>query len=340
MAKVGIVGASGYTGAELLRLLDQHPDLDVVHLSAESQAGESIAALYPSLAARHGAAVYDRFDVAAVDGLDVVFCGLPHGTSQAVVPELLSRVGHVVDLSADFRLRDPDLYPRWYGAAHQAPHLLGRFAYGLPERFRDQLADADHVAVPGCYPTAAILALGPLLDAALVERDGLIVNAVSGVSGAGRAPKPSTTFGTVDSDVVAYGVGEHRHTPEIEQGLGVEGVMFTPHLVPMTRGILVTAYARPAVDDLDTTAVLEALHRAYDDEPCVVVTAEPPHTKATLGANLACVSGRYDERTGTVVAFAAIDNLVKGASGQAIQCANGLLGLDETAGLPLVGMMP
>ena len=267
-----------------------------------------------------------------------MFLGLPHGSSQAIVPELLGKVGHLVDLAADFRLQDPSLYPRWYGEAHTAPELLPEFAYGLPELFRDEIKGAAHVATPGCYPTAASLALAPLVRAGVVEPSGIIVDAASGVSGAGRPPKATTSFCAVDEDFTAYGLLDHRHTPEMEQVLGAS-VLFTPHLAPMSRGILATCYARPTGAS-STEALLDLQRAAYAAEPFVVVLEGSPSTKATLGSNTAHVTARYDERTGTVMAIAAIDNLTKGASGAAVQCANLLLGLPETTGLPIAGVYP
>ena len=345
MTSVGIVGASGFTGAELLRLCAGHPDLDVRYATGDTQAGTRVADLYPSLAAAYGDRVFDKYDPDSCDGLDLVFLGLPHGASQEVVPELVGRVGAVVDLAADFRLADAALYPVWYGEDHAHPELLTGFVYGLPELFRDEIAGATRIAAPGCYPTTSILALAPLLRAGLVEPQGIVVDAASGVSGAGRGLKPATAFTAVDENLTAYGLLDHRHTPEIEQGLSrVAGaevqVLFTPHLAPMNRGILATCYARPAADGLTTAAVLDVLREAWDGEPFVVVTDDPPATKATLGANTVHVTARADARTGWVVAIAALDNLVKGASGQAVQCANLALGLPETAGLPTVAVWP
>ena len=338
MVAVGIVGASGFTGAELLRLCASHPELDVRVATGDTQAGTAVAGLYPSLAAAYGDLTYAAYEPAALDGLDLVFLGLTHGASQAVVPELMGKVGHLVDLAADFRLQDASLYPQWYGEAHTAPELLPDFAYGLPELFRDEILAADHVAAPGCYPTAAVLALAPLVRGGAVANDGIIVDAASGVSGAGRPPKPNTTFCTVDEDFTAYGLLDHRHTPEMEQVLDAS-VLFTPHLAPMNRGILATCYARPT-EPTSTEALLERMRHAYADEPFVVVIDGSPSTKATLGSNCAQVTARYDERTGWVVAIAAIDNLTKGASGAAVQCANLLLDLPETTGLPVVGVYP
>ena len=345
-ARVGIIGGSGYAGAELLRLCAGHPGLEVVWATGDTQAGNRIAGLYPSLAGHYGATAFAAYDAVDTDDVDLVFCALPHGESQKVVPRLLgeaSRAPKVVDLAADFRLRDAALYPRWYHDEHTAPDLLGRFAYGLPELFRDDVAKADLVAAPGCYPTAAGLALAPLTRDDLVDTTAtpIVVDAASGVSGAGRAPKHATHFGTANEDFTAYGRLDHRHTPEIELIVGGQ-VLFTPHLAPMTRGILATCYARPATTT-STAELLDALHAAYDGEPFVVVrdaTDASPSTKATWGSNSAHVTARYDERTGWVVAIAAIDNLVKGASGQAVQCANIVLGLDETAGLSTIGVYP
>ncbi len=338
--KAGIVGASGYTGAELLRLLASHPAFEVAVATAHSHAGEPVGGHTPSLAAAYPGLVYEENDPGLLDGLDLVFCALPHGESQRIVPDLRRRVGRIVDLAADFRLRDASLYPRWYGEEHGAPALLTEAVYGLPELFREGLAGATLVAAAGCYPTATGLALAPLVRCGLVEPSGIIVDAASGVSGAGRGLKESLHFGTVDEDFVAYGLLTHRHTPEMEQILGAE-VLFTPHLAPMVRGILATCYARPAAGQvLSSASVMDALHEAYDDEPFVVVTDDPPSTKSTAGSNVAHVTARVDARTGWVVTLCALDNLVKGASGQAIQCANAAVSLPETTGLPIAGVYP
>jgi N-acetyl-gamma-glutamyl-phosphate reductase len=337
MARIGIIGGSGFTGAELLRLLAGHPELDVVHVTGDSAAGSAVADAYPALAAAYPALTYRAYDRADLAGLDLIFVALPHGHSQQLVPELRGEVGHIVDLAADYRLPDPALYPQWYGEAHASPELLADFVYGLPELNRDRLRGAELVAVPGCYPTAATLALWPLVQAGLVETTGVIVDAASGVSGAGKGKFP---FCGTDEDFVAYGLLDHRHTPEMEMNLGAS-VLFTPHLAPMNRGILATVYARPAPGaQLSSQVVLDCQHAAYADEPFVVAAERSPSTKATLGSNAAHVTARYDERTGTVVALCAIDNLCKGASGGALQCANLALGLDEAMGLPLVGVSP
>jgi N-acetyl-gamma-glutamyl-phosphate reductase len=345
--KAGIIGGSGYTGVELLRLLAGHPDIEVATVTAHARAGQLVGEYTPSLAAAYPGMVYEAASPTSLDGLDgldLVFCALPHGESQRIVPALRDRVGVIVDLAADFRLRDPGLYPTWYGEAHEAPDLLDQAVYGLPELFRPQLAGATLVASAGCYPTAAGLALAPLVRAGLIEPGGIIVDAASGTSGAGRAATDSLHFGTVDENFVAYGLLTHRHTPEMQQILGAE-VLFTPHLAPMVRGILATCYARPAARaagarTLSTADVMDALHDAYDHEPFVVVTDAPPSTKATSGSNCAHVTARVDGRTGWVLALCALDNLVKGAAGQAVQCANAALGLPETTGLPTAGLYP
>lgn len=334
--KVGIAGASGYAGAELLRLCAGHPGLEVAWAGADTQAGILAADLYPSLAGAYPALRFSGLDPADADGLDLLFLALPHGASQALVPGLAGRVGSLVDLSSDFRLRDPGLYPIWYGAQHPAPELLASAVYGLPELTRDLLPGARLVAGAGCYVTAAALALAPLVRAGAIEATGVIVDGVSGVSGAGRRLSHATQFATVDEDFCAYGLLDHRHTPEMEQATGAQ-ILFTPHLAPMARGILVTCYARPAPGG---PAPLEVLADAWRDETFVVVSDRSPSTKATLGSNCAHLTARLDRRTGWVVALCALDNLVKGASGQAVQCANIVLGLPEATGLPTVGLCP
>jgi N-acetyl-gamma-glutamyl-phosphate reductase len=344
MISVGIIGGSGFTGAELLRLCAGHPHFDVRFATADTQAGQPVGELYPSLAAAYPELSFVPFEPGLAAGVDLVFLGLPHGASQAIVPGLLGTTKWVVDLAADFRLHDASLYPTWYGEEHAVPFLLDDFVYGLPELFRDDLHGASAVAAPGCYPTTAALALAPLLEAGLVEQQGIVVDAASGVSGAGRPPKPSTTFCTVDEDFTAYGLLDHRHTPEIEQSLSrVAGadvqVLFTPHLAPMNRGILATCYARPLATTT-TEALLGVYRDRYAGEPFVVVIDGSPSTKATFGSNAVHVTVRHDLRTGWIMAIAALDNLVKGASGQAVQCANILTGIDETVGLSVTGVFP
>ncbi len=335
MVNVGVLGASGYAGVELLRLAAGHPDFEVVYATADAAAGTLAADVHPSLAAAYPGLRFARYDAADAAGLDVVFTALPSGTTRSVVPELLPKVGRVVDLAADFRLRDASLYPRWYGWEHTAPELLDEAVLGIPELYRAEIRQARLVAAAGCYVTAAALALAPLVRAEAVEATGIIVDAASGTSGAGRGLKQSTSFGTVYEDFTAYGLLDHRHTPEMEQAIG-GSVLFTPHLAPMARGILATCYARPR-GDVDALGILR---RAYQDEPFVVVSERSPSTKATRGANTAHLTARLDPRTGWLIVLCALDNLVKGASGQAVQCANVALGLPEVAGLPTVGVAP
>ena len=334
------MGASGYTGAELLRLCAGHPDLEVVAATGDSQAGTLAASLYPSLAAAYPDLVFSEWRPGLMDGLDLVFLGVPHEAALVLVPELVGRVGCTVDLSAAYRLKDASLYPRWYGFDHDQPEMLARAVYGLPELTRDALVGAELIATPGCYVTAASLALAPLVREGIIDPGGVVVDAASGVSGAGRALKHTSMFATVDEDFTAYGLLDHRHTPEMEQVTGAT-ILFTPHLAPMNRGILATCYARPAPGRTPTTAsLLAALATAYSGEPFIVVRPQSPSTKATLGSNSVHLSARYDERTGWVVVLAALDNLAKGAAGGAVQSANVALGLPETAGLARVGVYP
>lgn len=318
-----------------MRLAAGHPSFQVAVATADRHAGAPLADVHPQLAAAYPDLQLTALDPKRLDGVDVVFSALPHGASAELVPQLRN-VGVVVDLAADFRLKDPDLYPRWYGSPHPHPGLLAGAAFGIPELFRAELAGARLIAAAGCYVTAASLALAPLVRAGMVMTDGVVVDAASGVSGAGRDLKASTQFCTADENFVAYGLLDHRHTPEIEQATGAQ-VLFTPHLAPMSRGILATCYARPAVRQPDPLGALEDFYR---DEPFVVVAERSPSTKATLGSNTAHLTARYDARTGWVVALCALDNLTKGAAGQAIQCANAALGLPETSGLPVGGVAP
>jgi N-acetyl-gamma-glutamyl-phosphate reductase len=328
-----ILGASGFAGAELLRLLAGHSHIHAKALFGDSQAGQPIEAVHPHLALAYPGARVERFDAGALDGVDLVFAALPHGRSQGLAADVLGRGIAFVDLGADFRLREAGDYERWYGERHTAPELLSGFVYGIPELNRSSVSGTKAVAVAGCYPTAAILALKPLLG--LIEPGSIVVDAASGVSGAGKALKESSHFNSVAESFSAYGLLTHRHTAEMEMELGA-GILFTPHLAPMNRGILATCYAA-ARGPCDPLA---ALAEAYAGEPFVLVSERPPSTKWTLGSNAVHLTARYDARTGRILAIAALDNLVKGAAGQMIQCANLMLGLDETAGLPRVGLWP
>lgn len=347
---VGIVGASGYGGAELVRLLDGHPELQVEVVAAHSQAGEPVASLFPNLP---GTATFDDVDVDRLAELDLVFLGTPHGASLELGAALHDAGTRTVDLSGAFRL-DPDGFATWYGEDHPRPDLAPA-PYGLPEWYRDDVREAVLVANPGCYVTAALLSLKPL--APLLRPGTVVVDGKSGSSGAGRAPKDRLHFAHVHGDVTAYGLPAHRHTGEIELWLshhrGADGrpvvdeggdlgpVQFTPHLVPMARGLLTTAVADVAAGVTDAD-VQDALHAAYDDEPFVHVlpAGTSPHTKALHGSNGVHVSAVVDGRTGRVVATCGEDNLGKGAAGQAVQNANLMLGLPETTGLTAIGTYP
>src|SRR5689334_8598305 len=341
--RVGIIGATGYGGGELIRLLSRHPGAQVVALQARGRTDEPIDVSHPHLAST-GLRIADELP----DGLDAVFLGLPHGAAAALVPDLVAKGLAVVDLGPDFRLRDAADYPRWYRFEHPRPDLLGRAVYGLPELHRKELeglrgADPRIVASPGCYATASILALAPLARAGLIE--DVVVDAKSGVSGAGREAKPDMHFSEVNESVKAYGVDGHRHVAEIEQELGLAAgkglppVDFLPHLIPMTRGILAACHVRPTRPVQQ--AELDELYRsAYAGERFVEVVATPPATKHVTGSNTFRVHAHSDERTGRVLVLGVLDNLVKGAAGQAVQAFNVVFGLPESSGLEQLPLAP
>jgi N-acetyl-gamma-glutamyl-phosphate reductase len=335
MIRAAILGASGYVGGELMRLIAHHPALEVGVAFGASNAGQPVAAVHPHLALAYPDVAFEAWAPALLIGCDLILAALPHGETQRLANELTARGIPFIDLGADFRLDSAAEFERWYGEPHARPDLLGRFTYGLPEFHRDAIASSKLVAAPGCYPTAASLALSPLVEAGVIGKQGIIVDAASGVSGAGRAANAGTHFCAVDGSFRAYGLTKHRHTAEMEMTTGAE-VLFTPHLMAASRGILATCYAR-ATGACDPLAILRD---AYAGEPFVHVGEAPPETKWATGSNAAFLSARYDERTGTVVALAAIDNLGKGAAGQMIQCANLMLGLDEGAGLSNMGVYP
>lgn len=340
--RIAILGASGYAGGELIRLVDSHPDLESSYLGAHRNAGSTLGNVHPQLGG--GARSLGSLDPDQIPDVDLAFLALPHGASAAPAVELLNRGIRVVDLGSDFRLDTAARYEAAYGSPHPYPDELGTWAYGLPELFSDQIVGIDRVAAPGCYPTSALLALAPLYAAGVISTDGIIVDSLSGVSGAGRGAKENLMFGAVDEGVVAYGILGHRHQPEMEQGLGAVGaaepqIIFTPHLVPMQRGILSTCYAN-LTGDLSRDDVLAVLNAVYRNAPFVDVIDQSPQTRWVVGTNRALLSAHVDSRTGRVVVLAAIDNLLKGAAGQAVQCANLMLGIDEAAGLPTAGWMP
>lgn len=339
--RVGVLGASGYAGTELLRLCASHPVFDVVFAGASKSAGAHVGAVSPGLSSVYPDLALDDIDDTP-PGLDLVFVSLPHGVSQTLIPGL--DAAKVVDLGADYRFDDVALHNSVYRTSHRSPELNESFHLGLVELNRERVTGADRVAVPGCYVTAASLTIAPFLEAGLVETEGIIVDAVSGISGAGREPRPGTTFATVAENFTAYGLIDHRHTPEMEMILSRHAeapveILFTPHLAPMTRGILATCYLRPTGAET-TDELFKVMVDAYSDEPFVEVVASVPSTKATWGSNSAHLTVRHDQRTGWILALGALDNLVKGAAGQAIQCANLMTGLPETTGLPRAGIFP
>ncbi len=345
MIKVAIAGASGYTGGELIRLLAGHPQVEISCLTARQNAGEEIAALFPSLRERIALVCEPTEPELIAAKADFVFTALPHQSAMDVVPQLLRAGLRVVDLSADYRLKDVAVYRQWY-QEHTSPELLGEAVYGLPELFREEVGAARLIANPGCYPTSVALALAPLLKEGLIDPASVVVDSKSGTSGAGRSAKVDSLFCEVNEGFKAYGLPRHRHTPEIEQTLsrlaGREVVInFTPHLLPVNRGILSTCYAalkRPAA----TAKLLQVFADHYRDEPFVRVLPEGslPNIAFVRGSNFCDLGLVSDPRTGRVIVVSAIDNLVKGAAGQAVQNMNLMLGFDETAGLTGLPVFP
>ncbi len=342
--KAGIIGASGYTGADLIRLAACHPGLEITHLTAGKHAGQPLGQVFPHLAGLD-LPVLSVTEEADWSETDVVFCGLPHGTSQEVIAALPDHM-KIIDLSADFRLRDADVYANWYGHEHKAPQLQKKAVYGLTEFYRDDIAGADLVACPGCYPTAALLLLLPLVAQDLIHADDIVIDAKSGASGGGRSVKQSMLFCEVAEAMHPYGIAHHRHAPEIEQELsGAAGrpliVSFTPHLIPMNRGELLTTYVR-LTEGASATDLRRTLSQRYLDEPFVRVAAEgqTPETRHVRGSNT-CLLGIFEDRVpGRAILVSTLDNLVKGSSGQAIQNFNCMFGFDETCGLMQQPLFP
>ncbi len=333
--RVAIVGATGYTALELLKILARHPGVEVAVLTSRQESEPPLAHVHPSLAGLFDLQCENIAPRAAAERVDCVFSCLPHGVTNRSIPEMLAAGAKVVDFSADYRLNDAATFTKWYGEEHADADRLPTTPYGLPELFREEIIRATLVANPGCYPTSAILALAPLLKAGLIEPNDIVIDSKSGVSGAGRTPKLMTHFPECNESVAAYNIGQHRHTPEIQQvlarscGMDVEFV-FAPHLVPMDRGILTTAYARRR-DGADEAAVRDALRSAYEGERFVRVVDRPPATKHTTGTNFcdvhACLVGDR------VVVVSCLDNMIKGASGAAVQNFNLMFGYPEETGL-------
>ena len=349
MVNVAIVGGSGYTGVELLRILAGHPEVKVTAVTSRKTAGKALTDVFPSLG---GAAlgldglVFEEPDPAGLkQRADFFFTAVPHQTAMEMVPQLLDGGGRVVDLSADFRFNNADVYSKWY-VPHTAPDLLAESVYGLPELYRDRISKARLVGNPGCYPTSVILAAAPLLKNNLIDPDTLIADSKSGVSGAGREPSQTTHFCEADSGLMAYKVVGHRHTPEIEQELSLQAgkdltVSFTPHLIPMSRGILSTVYAR-LTQKANANELFDTFQAFYQGAPFVRVRRPgvQPHTLDVRGSNFCDLGVFVDDRTGLVKVVSVIDNLTRGASGQAVCCMNLMLGLDETTGLVQAGLRP
>jgi len=343
--RVGVFGASGYAGLELLRLLLRHPKLEISVVTSEQRAGQPVGEAFPALRGRLDLA----FDAAEPERLasrmDLAFTALPHAASAPTVAVLREAGVAVADISADYRLRDRAVYEAWYGP-HGHPELFGKAVYGLPELYRDQLAGAQLVACPGCYPTSAVLPLVPFLRAGLVETAGIVIDSKSGVSGAGRKLDAGFLFAELDENAKAYKVADHRHAPEIEQEASVAAgkpvqVTFVPHLLPTVRGILTAVYCRPT-QPVSTARALALLQEAYADEFFVRVLpeGETPTLASVRGSNFCDVAAIADERNGTLVLLSSLDNLVKGAAGQAIQCANLMAGFPETEGLLETAFLP
>lgn len=345
--RAALLGASGYTGADLLRLGVNHPGLEFVALTANTHAGKPMASVFPHLAAAN---LPDLVSNDSVDwtGVDVVFCGLPHGASQAIIKEIVAAAPNVkiIDMSADYRLDNIVTYREWYGAEHISPELQKEAVYGLTEHYRARIKDARIIACPGCYPTATLLALVPLLKAGAILADDLIIDAKSGITGAGRGLKQNTLFSEAGESVSPYSIGSHRHAPEIEQELGKAAgkdvtVNFTPHLIPMSRGELITAHVK--LGTASSASDLRAIwQRDYADEPFVRVAAEKeiPATGHVRGSNYALLNAFPDRIPGRAIVVAAIDNLVKGSAGQAIQNFNIAFGWPERTALEALPLFP
>jgi N-acetyl-gamma-glutamyl-phosphate reductase len=338
---VAVLGATGYTGVELLRLLARHPAVELAFLSSEQYRDQRASDVYPFLAGTVETTLKAPVPVEIAAAAEVVFSALPHGASAPLVAELVRRGRRVIDLSADFRLRDPAVYARWYGE-HTAPDLLGDAVYGLPELYRERIREAKLIAAPGCYPTGALLGLVPLARAGLLA-DAIVIDAKSGTTGAGRGAKVEQLFAEVHENFRPYGIASHRHGPEIEQELRAAGAtaapLFVPHLLPVSRGILSTMYVRvprgrPPLEEL--------FARAYDGEPFVIRRGEgpPPELREVRGTNRCVIGWRWDAATSQAIVITAIDNLGKGASGQAVQCLNLLLDLPETTALDAPALVP
>ena len=342
--KVGIINVTGYAGAELARILHRHPEVEISSVTGRSGAGRNLGDVFP-----HLSDIDIQIDAELTGSLDFVFSALPHAASAEALSDIIASDIKAVDISADFRLRDLETYTEWYGVEHPCPQFLEKSVYGLPEVHREDIAEASVVANPGCYPTASILGLLPALRNGIIDGN-IIIDAKSGVSGAGRGLSIKTHFSEVNENVSAYGLDGHRHMPEIEQELNLAygaqvALTFVPHLIPMTRGIFATSYSQLTEEFLSTNhnpvEVIDTLYReTYEQEKYVEVTEIPPSTKQTLGSNQCVVHPKIDTRTGRLVVVSCIDNLVKGAAGQAVQNMNILCGYPESTGIEQLPIYP
>jgi N-acetyl-gamma-glutamyl-phosphate reductase len=345
MAKIGIAGASGYTGFELLRLLTNHPNIEIVFLTSETYQGEDISKVFPSIRGFVDKKLSSIESVSS-EACDLVFLALPHTTSMDKVPTFLSRGTKVIDLSADYRLKDPTVFKDWYSFPHNQPALLKEAVYGLPEIHREKIKSARLVANPGCYPTSITLALAPLVTEDWVDLSSIIADSMSGFSGAGRKGSLATQFSEINEGVSAYNIAVHRHTPEIEQELSALAktnvlISFSPHLVPMTRGMLSTVYIN-LKQDMSSENLIEYFQNFYKDEPFVRILplGEYANSHFTVSSNFCDIGVHVDKRNQRAIITSAIDNLIKGASGQAVQNMNLMLGISETTGLNFPGIFP
>lgn len=335
MTRIAILGATGYTALEVIKILLRHPAAEIVALTSRQEGNPPIETIHPALTDRLDLTLENLGPTEVASRAECIFSCLPHGVTASLVPHLLESGCRIVDFSADYRLNDPEVFAHWYGQKHGDPDRLGKVVYGLPELFRKQIVGSQLVANPGCYPTSAILALAPLLKADLIESTDIIVDSKSGVSGAGRTPKLLTHYPECNESISAYNIGRHRHTPEIEQvltttsGQNVE-IVFTPHLIPMDRGILSTTYSRP-IGNVTEEQLLDTLRDFYADEPFVRVVDHLPSTKDTIWSNFCDVTARIVRNR--VITISCIDNLIKGASGAAVQNFNLMYGHDETTAL-------
>ena len=335
MTTIAILGATGYTALELIKILLRHPEAEIEAVTSRQEGQPPIAMIHPSLTDRLDLRLEDLSPAEVAARAECVFSCLPHGASATVIPHLLDAKVRVVDFSADYRLNDAEVYAQWYNQKHADPQRLGKVAYGLPELFRQQITASQLVANPGCYSTSAILALAPLLKAGLIDPKSIIIDSKSGVSGAGRTPKMTTHYPECNESISAYNVGRHRHTPEIEQILGTAAgttveVIFTPHLVPMDRGILTTTYSQP-IKEVTEEKVMQTMRDFYDAEPFVRVVNHFPGTKDSMGTNFCDITVRVVR--GRILTISCLDNLIKGASGAAVQNFNLMFGYPETTAL-------